>query len=92
MTGVTVDIGSPRSLVTFVTVDNRLPYVFVPIILLQHSYCTFVIILSGPFTWLFINLTMCVRALFPKSARSCRTRILAGATFSQNEKVQVPLR
>ena len=52
MTGVTVDIGSPLSLVTFVTVDNRLPYVFVPIILLQ-------IILFGPFSRLFINLTMC---------------------------------
>ena len=68
MTGVTVDIGPPRSLVTFVTVDNRLPYVFVPLILLQHNYCTFVIILFGPFTRLFINLTMCIRALLPKSA------------------------
>ena len=25
----------------------------------QHGYCTFVIILLGPFTRLFINLTMC---------------------------------
>ena len=37
-----------------------------PITLLQQSYCTFVIILFGPFTRLFINLTMCLRALFPK--------------------------
>ena len=66
MTSVTVDIGSPRSLVTFVTVDDRLPYVFVPIILLQHGYCTLVIILFGPFTRLFINLTMCIQALFTK--------------------------
>ena len=64
MTGVTVDIRSLRSLVTFVTVDNRLPYIFV----LQHGYCTFVIILFRLFTWLFINLTMCIWALFPKSA------------------------
>ena len=68
MTGITLDIGSPRSFVTFVTVDNRMPYVFVPIILLQHGYCTLVIILFGPFTRLFINLTMCIRALFSKSA------------------------
>ena len=39
-----------------------------PIILLQHSYCTFVIILFGPFTRLFINLTMCVWTLLPKPA------------------------
>ena len=39
-----------------------------PITLLQHSYCTFVIILFGPFSRLFINLTMCVWALFPKTA------------------------
>ena len=68
MTSVTVDIGSPRSLVTFVTIDNRLPHVFMPIILLQHGYCTFVITLFGPSTRLFINLTMCTRALFTKSA------------------------
>ena len=68
MTGVTVDIGSHRSLVTFVTVDNKLPYIFMPSILLQHGYCTFVIILFGPLTKLFINLAMRIRALFPKSA------------------------
>ena len=61
-------IGSPRPFVTFDTIDKRLPYAFVQIILLQHGYCTFVIILFGPFTRLFINLTMCIRALFPKSA------------------------
>ena len=55
----TGSIGSPRSFVTLVTVDNRLPYVFVQIILLQHGYCTFVIILFEPFSRLFINLTMC---------------------------------
>ena len=38
------------------------------LILLQHGSCTFVTILFWPFTRLFINLTMCIRALFPKSA------------------------
>ena len=42
-------IGSLRSLVTFVMVDNKLPYAFVQIILLQHSYCTLVTILLRPF-------------------------------------------
>ena len=37
-----------------------------PITLLQHSYCTFVIILFGPFSRLFMNLTMCERALLSK--------------------------
>ena len=41
--------GRPRSLVIFRQVDNKLPYIFVPIILLQHGYCTFVIILLRPF-------------------------------------------
>ena len=68
MTGFTVDIGSSRSVVTFVTVDNGLPYAFVQIILLQHSYWTLVIILFGPFTRLLINLMVCIRALFPKPA------------------------
>ena len=58
----------PRSLVIFVTVDNKQPCIFVPIVVLQHGYCTFVIILFGPFTWLIINLTMCIRTLFTKSA------------------------
>ena len=38
------------------------------LMLLQHSHCTFVTILSGPFAGLFINLAMRIRALFPKSA------------------------
>ena len=36
--------------------------------LLQHGYCTLVSILFGPLSRLFINLTMCIRALFPKCA------------------------
>ena len=61
-------IRSPWSIVTFSMVDNRFPYIFMPIILLQHSYCTLVIILFGPFTRLFINLTVWIRALFLKPA------------------------
>ena len=38
-----------------------------PIIILQHGYCTLDIILLGPFSRLFINLTVCIRALFTKS-------------------------
>ena len=72
MTGITFDIGSPRSVVTSVTVDNRLPYAVVQTILLQHGHCTFVIICFGPFITLFINLTMCIRALFSKSATTLR--------------------
>ena len=37
-----------------------------PITFLQYSHCTFVIILFGPFSRLFIDLTMCERALLPK--------------------------
>ena len=65
---ITILIRSPLSVVTFTMADNRLPYIFLPITLLQHSYCSLVIILFGPFTRLFINLTMCFTALFPKSA------------------------
>ena len=46
---------SSFQLMTGVTVENRFPYIFAPIILLQHGYCTFVIILFRPFTRLFIN-------------------------------------
>ena len=47
----------------------------------QHGYCTFVMILCGPFTSLFFNLTMCIRTLFPKCASTlglvvCWRRIL----------------
>ena len=37
-----------------------------PITLFQHSHSTFVIIRFRPFRRLFINLTMCERALLPK--------------------------
>ena len=67
MIGVTIHIRSLRSLVTFLSLLTT-----VPIILLQHCYCTFVIVLCVPFTWLFINLTMCIRALFTKSATTLR--------------------
>ena len=56
------EVDDPRSIVTVVGNTSS----FMPITLLQHSYCTFVIILFGPFSRLFINLTVCVWALFTK--------------------------
>ena len=41
--------------------------IFLPITLFQYSHCTFVI-LFGPSCRLFINLTMCIRALLTKFA------------------------
>ena len=64
--------------------SSSFPHAFVQIILLQQGHCTFVIILFGPFTWLFINLTMCIRALFSQICNhswSCRKSFLEGATF-----------
>ena len=93
MIGVTIDIKSTRSLVIFVTFDNKLPYIVVPIILLQHGYCTFVIILWRPFTKLFINLMMWIRALFSQICNhswSCRTIILEGATFHRMSWCKFP--
>ena len=55
-------------LVTCVTANNGLPRSIEQLILLQHGYCTFVIILFRPFASLFINLAMSIRALFSKSA------------------------
>ena len=85
MTGVTVYNELPRSIATFVTVNNKLPCSIVQVILLQHGYCTFVTILFGPFTWLFINLAMRVRALFPQIYTHCPTW---WCHFSQNGLVQ----
>ena len=34
----------------------------------QHGHCTFVTVLLRPFAGLFINLAVCIRALFSKSA------------------------
>ena len=88
MTGVTIDIGSPRSLVTChswqqVAIRFRA----------NHSSSTWLLIIPlGPFRRLFIKLTMRMRALFSKSAstfESCRTSILEGATF-QNESMHIP--
>ena len=52
----------PRSIVT--SIWDR--FSFLPIFLFQYSHSTFVIILFRPFCRLFINLTMCEWALFPK--------------------------
>ena len=37
-------------------------------VIFQYNHCTFVTILFWPFARLFINLAVCTRALFPKSA------------------------
>ena len=47
---------------------NRFPRSIVQLMLLQHGHCTFVTILFKPFARLCINLAMCIRALFTKSA------------------------
>ena len=73
----------PRSIVTSIW-DG---FSFLPISLFQHSHSTFVIIRFRPFSRLFINLTMCVRALFPKP-----TTALGLVEHFQNELVQVPLK
>ena len=54
----------PRSIMT--SIGDK--FSFLPISLFQHSHSTFVIFRFRPFCRLFINLTMCIRALFPKSA------------------------
>ena len=61
-TGCTVPSCSSWSIV--ILVGNRSS--FLPITFLQKSHSTFVIIIFGPFSRLFINLTMCEWALFPK--------------------------
>ena len=62
--------------------------------LLQHSHCTFVTILFGPFAGLFVNLAMCIRALFPTSASTLGlvNKHSGGCHFSQYGVVQVHLR
>ena len=64
--------------------SSRLTCSIVQVILLQKSCCTFVINLFATFTRLFINLTMCIRAFFPKSATTLgltEQAFLEGATF-----------
>ena len=59
---ITLLIRLPWSTVTLVGDKSS----FMTITFPQYSHCTFVIILFGPFSRLFINLTMCEWALFPK--------------------------
>ena len=58
----------PRSIVTFIGDRSS----FLPITLLQNSHYTFAIIPFGLFCRLFINLAMCIRALFPKPTTTLR--------------------
>ena len=60
----------------------------------QHSHCTFVTILLRPFAWLFINLSMSIRALFPKPASIlglAKKAFWEDAIFHKMELLQVPL-
>ena len=73
-------------LVTCVTANNGLPRSIMQLILLQHGYWTFVIILFGPFARLFFNLATCKEELLSQiciHSWSCRASILEGegATF-----------
>ena len=56
----------------WVSIQNRSACSNMQLMLLQHGYCIFVTILFRPFARLFINLAMCIRALFSKSASICR--------------------
>ena len=78
----------------WVSVQNKSPCSLRLLIPFQHGHCTFVTILFRPFARLFINLAMCIRALFTKSAYILRLVEQAywRMPFSQNELVQVPLR
>ena len=72
---------SPWSIVT--TIDNRFPYTFMPITLLQHSHCTFVtilwnLLLGCSSTW------RCAWEHFSPNLHP-RTSILEGATFHRME-------
>ena len=84
MTGVTLDIGCPRSFVTVTTVDNRLPYAFVQthssstwlLHFCHHSFWTFYLVVHQPDD---VN-----TSTFPQTDNhswSCRTSILDGATL-----------
>ena len=82
--------GRPWSTVTIV--DNKFPYTFMPITLLQHSYCTFVIILFGPFSRAVHQPDSVRMSTFHQTDHhswSCRTNILGGCHVSQNELLQV---
>ena len=77
----------PRSIVT--SIGDR--FYFLPISLFQHSHSTFVIIRFRPFRRLFIKLTMCERALFPKPTTTLGLAEQAfwRVPFLQNELLQV---
>ena len=49
----------------WVSVQSRSPCSLMLLIPFQHSHCTFVTILFGPFARLFFNLAMRMRAFFP---------------------------
>ena len=66
------EIRNPIVVYLMKSVQNRSPCSLRLLILLQHNHCTFVTILFGPYARLFFNLSMRIRALFPKSASILR--------------------
>ena len=75
---------SPQSGVMLVTVENKLPYAFVQILLLQDSYCTFCQHSFWTFCLAVHQPGDAHKSTFPQTDNhswSCRTSILEGATF-----------
>ena len=77
MTGVTVDIGLPRSIVICVKVDNRLPCSIVQVILLQQSHCT----LSSFFLDLLVGCSSTWRCAYEHFSKSTSTLGLVEQAF-----------
>ena len=78
----------------FVKVDNKLPYSFVQIIILQHGYYAYVIILLGPFHLVVHQPDDVHTSTFLQICNhswSCRTSILEDTPFHRMELVQIPL-
>ena len=71
MVGVTILVKSHQTFEIYVKLHNKLQYIFVPIILLQHDYCTFLILYEST------SPQICNHSL------SCRTSILEGAILKK---------
>ena len=93
MTSITLDNGSPRSVVTFVTVDNKSPCFTMQLTLLHHGYFTFpiihVVLLLGCH-----KLDAVHKSTPPQicnNSWSWRTSILQGAIFHEKKLLLVLL-
>ena len=65
---ITILVRSPQFVGIFTMADNSLSCIFVSIIFFFNIALHFVIILIEPFNRLFINLTICIWAIFHKTA------------------------